>query len=133
MSSSSDNRPDYGLEIETSDVESNITGPIESDVIELMEVLYVEPLNMLPPEQFEPQQISDEDIVDNMEEDEEESEPESSISEEEPSPLCRPPTIQVGALVYLKVEPLFSYEWKDEMECGRYLGPIRITARLDLI
>ena len=95
-------------------MESDITGPVESDVTEPMEVLYVEPLNILPPEQFEPQQILDEDIADNMEEDEEESEPESGISEEEHSSLYRPPTIQVGALVYLKVEPLFSYEWKDE-------------------
>ena len=127
MSSSSDDLPNYGLEVDLPETEFDITEPEEP-----VEVLDVAPLAMIPMEQFEQQQFLDAEMTDDdiMNEDENESDPESETSEEEPSPLCRPPIIEIGAMVYLKVEPLHSYEWKDEAKHGRYLGPVRIVGRL---
>lgn len=121
--SSSDNLPDYGLEMESSDSEVTIEEP-----------LHVEPLNEIPPGQFDdfgPQPFVEEGLSEDevMQPIEPESESESDIEEEEPSPLANPPIIAVGATVYLKVEPLYSYEWKDETNHGIYFGPVRIVAR----
>ena len=97
MSYLSDNLPNRGLEMDLSKTESNITG-----LEELVEVLNIEPLAMIPLEQFEQPPFLDVEMTDDDVTDKDEFDPESRTSKEEPSPLCRPPIIQIGALVYLK-------------------------------
>ena len=121
--SASSSLSDYGLEIEMSDSDVTVDSPI-----------HAEPINDVPMEpnefdhleemQFLPTESSEDEVMQSVE-----SEPESDIEEDEPSPMANPPIITVGAMVYLKVHPLYSYEWKEETNHGMYLGPMRVEAR----
>ena len=121
--SSSNSLPDYGLKVELFDSEVTVDAPIHAEPIN---VVPMEPdqFNHLEEMQFLLAESSEDEVMQPVE-----SEPESDIEEEEPSPLANPPIITVGAMVYLKVHPLYSYEWKEETNHGMYLGPVHIEVR----
>ena len=121
--SSSSSLSDYGLEIELSDSDVTVDSPIHAESINAVPMEPNE-FDHLEGIQFLPAESSEDEVMQPVE-----SEPESDIKEEEPSPMANPPIVTVGAMVYLKVHLLYSYEWKEETNHGMYLGPVRVEAR----